>query len=375
MSHPIWSNIFKVLGRKDSETEIALKQVPVFENLKRRELKEISKIVHKREFLKNENVFKINTPGLGMYVILKGAIEVSGEDGTQFAILNHGDFLGETALINEEKRSANAKALKDTSVIAFFRSDLLDIMNRNPVFGTKILFNLSNIMATRLKKTNKLLEKSNFKYKVFFPSKSQLDITNFKSIEKYLKKIKPKILVHMAALSRPMDIHDKNIIKSINLNILGTANITIACAKNKIKLIYFSTQYVYPGIKGNYRESDPLLPVNNYGWSKLGGEAAVQMYKNSLILRICMTEKPFIHESAFTDVKTNFIFHSEMVAILKKVLNKKGIINLGGPIKTVYDFAKKDKPNIKKILAKKTHKGKFPKNPSMNLGKLNKILK
>ena len=79
-------------------------------------------------------------------------------------MLNHGDFLGETALINEEKRSANAKALKDTSVIAFFRSDLLDIMNRNPVFGTKILFNLSNIMATRLKKTNKLLEKSNFKY-------------------------------------------------------------------------------------------------------------------------------------------------------------------------------------------------------------------
>ncbi len=220
-----------------------------------------------------------------------------------------------------------------------------------------------------------VLQKSNFKYKVFFPSKSQLDITNFKSIEKYLKKIKPKILVHMAALSRPMNIHDKNIIKSINLNILGTANITIACAKNKIKLIYFSTQYVYPGIKGNYRESDPLLPANNYGWSKLGGEAAVQMYKNSLILRICMTEKPFIHESAFADVKTNFIFHSEMVAILKKVLNKKGIINLGGPIKTVYDFAKKDKPNIKKIFAKKTHKGKFPKNPSMNLGKLNKILK
>ena len=220
-----------------------------------------------------------------------------------------------------------------------------------------------------------VLQKSNFKYKVFFPSKSQLDITNFKSIEEYLKKIKPKILVHMAALARPMNIHDKNLIKSINLNILGTANITIACTKNKIKLIYFSTQYVYPGIKGNYRESDPLLPFNNYGWSKLGGEAAVQMYKNSLILRICMTEKPFIHESAFADVKTNFIFHSEMVAILKKVLNKKGIINLGGPIKTVYDFSKKDKPNIKKIFAKKTHKGKFPKNPSMNVGKLNKILK
>ncbi len=220
-----------------------------------------------------------------------------------------------------------------------------------------------------------VLQKSKFKYKVYFPSKSQLNITNIKSIEKYLKKIKPNIFVHMAALSRPMDIHDKNIIKSINLNILGTANITMACAKKNIKLIYFSTQYVYPGIKGNYKESDFLLPVNNYGWSKLGGESAVQMYKNSLILRICMTEKPFIHKKAFGDVKTNFIFHNDLIPILKKVLNKKGIINLGGPIKTVYDFAKKSNPNVKKIFAKKTHKGKFPKNPSMNLSKINKILK
>jgi len=220
-----------------------------------------------------------------------------------------------------------------------------------------------------------ILQKSNFKYKVFFPSKSQLDITNFKSIEKYIKNIKPKILVHMAGLSRPMNIHDKNIIKSINLNILGTANIAVACAKYKIKLIYFSTLYVYPGNKGNYRESDPLLPFNNYAWSKLGGEAAVQMYKNSLILRICMTEKPFIHKKAFADVKTNFIFHNEVVPILKKILNKKGIINLGGPIRTVYNFAKKYKKDVKKKFAKKTLKNKFPKNPSMNLNKLNKILK
>ena len=72
-----------------------------------------------------------------------------------------GDFFGETALISEDKRSANAKALEDSLVIAFFRSDLLEIIRRSPVFGTKILFNLSNIMATRLKRTNKLLQETN----------------------------------------------------------------------------------------------------------------------------------------------------------------------------------------------------------------------
>ena len=77
--------------------------------------------------------------------------------------------------------------------------------------------------------------------------------------------------------------------------------------KFKIKLIYFSTNYVYPGKKGNYRETDPLLPINSYAWSKLGGECSVKLYKNSLIVRLCMCEKPFIHKAAFDDFLTNFI--------------------------------------------------------------------
>ena len=99
-----------------------------------------------------------------------------------------------------------------------------------------------------------------------------------------------------------MNIHDKQISKSIDLNIIGTANIVKACQEHNIKLIYFSTNYVYPGNKGSYKETDPVLPINKYAVSKLGGECSVQMYSNSLILRICMTEKPFIHKKAFSDL-------------------------------------------------------------------------
>ena len=49
-----------------------------------------------------------------------------------------------------------------------------------------------------------------------------------------------------------MDQHEKNIKKSIDLNIIGTSNITKMCEINNIKLIYFSTGYVYPCKKGNY---------------------------------------------------------------------------------------------------------------------------
>ena len=198
-----------------------------------------------------------------------------------------------------------------------------------------------------------ILQKKYKSNKLFYPNKNQLNILNTKSIEKYFKKIKPKCLIHLAALSRPMSIHNNNISESINLNIIGTANIVKICSKYKIKLIYFSTNYVYPGKNGNYKENSPLLPINNYAWSKLGGEAAVQMYKNSLILRVCMTEKPFIHKKAFANVYSNFIYHDEVASILFKIINKKGIINLGGTINSIYNFAKKDCPSLKKIYLKK----------------------
>ncbi len=197
-----------------------------------------------------------------------------------------------------------------------------------------------------------------------------MNILNLKSLERYLKLKKPKYFIHVAALSRPMSIHDKKISKSIDLNIIGTCNVVKICEKLKIKLIYFSTGYVYPGVKGNYTETDSLNPINKYAFSKLGGECAVRMYDNSLILRIIMCEKPFVHKSAFYDVKTNFIFQDDVAKIIPKLLNKRGIINIGGKTQSVYNFAKKYNNKIRQISGRKI----FPPNPSMNVTKLKKIL-
>ena len=216
-----------------------------------------------------------------------------------------------------------------------------------------------------------VLKKSKLKLNILYPNKKNLNILKIKSITNYLKKTKPKYLIHAAALSRPMKLHDSQISKSIDLNIIGTCNIVKVCSQLKIKLIYFSTGYVYEGKTGNYKEEDPILPINNYAWSKLGGECAVKLYKNSLILRITMCERPFIHESAFYDVNTNFIFHDEVVKFIPKILNKKGILNVGGKTQSVYNFARKTNVNVKKISGIKL----FPANPSMNISKLKKIIK
>ena len=144
-----------------------------------------------------------------------------------------------------------------------------------------------------------------------------------------------------------------------------------ACSKFKIKIVYFSTSYLYPGKKGNYTETDSLLPWNKYGWSKLGGEAAVQMYENSLILRVCMTEKPFVHKSAYANVKSNFIYQEDLARKLLKVINKKGVYNIGGKSQSIYEFAKKYNKKIKK----KFSRGEFPLKQNMSLNKFNKIIK
>jgi len=214
------------------------------------------------------------------------------------------------------------------------------------------------------------LKKIKSNYHFIFRDKKELNILSLNSIKKNIKKFKPNIVLHLAGLSRPMSIHSSNINKSIDLNIIGTSNLVKICNNLKIKLIFFSTSYVYQGKKGNYNEEDPVQPWNNYGWSKLGAEAAVQMYKNSLIVRACMTEKPFIHKYAFSNVKSNFIFHDAFAKLFLKIINKRGIINIGGKSQTIYNFAKNTNAKVKKKLSK----GEFPKKMDMNLKKLRNII-
>ena len=218
----------------------------------------------------------------------------------------------------------------------------------------------------------KVLKKYNNKLNLIFTTKKECNILDLKSIQKIFRKIKPNIVLHCAGLSRPMQKHEKYISKSIDLNIIGTANITKVCEKYNIKLIYFSTGYVYEGTKGDYSEIDSVKPFNNYGLSKLGGECAVSMYRNSLVLRITMTEKPFLHKKAFSNLKTNYMFHEDLVKILPKLINQKGIINVGGKSQSVYSFARSHDKNIKKIKAKKNL---IPLNQTMSLIKLKKVLK
>jgi dTDP-4-dehydrorhamnose reductase len=220
----------------------------------------------------------------------------------------------------------------------------------------------------------KALININTKYKILAPAKDEMNISSLKSINDYIRRKKIDFFVHSAAFSTPMADHKIKIEKSVSTNIIGTSNVVLACSKKNIKLIYISTNFVYQGTKGNYSEKDMLLPVNEYGWSKLGGECAVKLYENSLILRVCMSDDNFPHSRAFTDYNTCFLKKSDAAKITLKLLSKKGIINVGGKIQSAYNFAKKLNPKIKKTRINSEIKQLIGTDTSMNTNKLKRLI-
>ena len=223
-------------------------------------------------------------------------------------------------------------------------------------------------------KFSNALIKVNKKYRILAPNKRQMDILNKDSISNFISKHEIDYFIHAAAFTTPMAKHQIEIKKSISTNIIGSANVALCCLKKKIKLIYISTNFVYPGKQGNYTEDSNLYPVNEYGWSKLGGECVMQIYKNTLTLRICMNDDYFPHKSAFTNYLTSFLKKTDAARITLKLLDKKGVINIGGEKQSAYNYAKNLNSKVKKIKLKKKDKTLLGLDTSMNINKLSKIL-
>jgi CRP/FNR family transcriptional regulator, cyclic AMP receptor protein len=150
-----WENIFKSREKKTNEIETILLKIPIFQDLTPQELKTIQRILHQREYKKSECIFAEGDVGLGMYIIEKGGVRISCQNELHvLAELIGGDFFGELALLDDAPRSASAVATTAARLLCFFKPDLLDLIERNPKLGSKILFKLAWTIGERLKSTN-----------------------------------------------------------------------------------------------------------------------------------------------------------------------------------------------------------------------------
>lgn len=149
-------NIFS--RKKDLDVLKLLANTPVFHDLSSKEIKQIRKILHIKTYPKDEIIFRKSDPGLGMHIILKGAVDITvkkdNKEVVTLAELGEKNFFGEVALLDESLRSANAISRDETTLIEIYRADFLDMIHTKPKTGVKMLYSLSRMITQRLRRTN-----------------------------------------------------------------------------------------------------------------------------------------------------------------------------------------------------------------------------
>lgn len=212
-----------------------------------------------------------------------------------------------------------------------------------------------------------------------FPTSRDLDVTNYRQLESFFDKFPIHTVVHAAAFISAPKI-DQDPIKALEVNIKGTAHLVKLCHLKNVRLIYISTDYVFDGKKGKYKETDPVWPVNKYAWSKLGGECAVRLLDKHTIIRTSFGPNIFPYEKAFADQWTSRESVRDIAAKLAKIIESDllGTIHVGGKRRTVWHYAKslsKNNPTNKKIgkLSLKDVSFIAPRDTSLNTSKFNRL--
>lgn len=166
MINLLWENIFKK-EEKSQKISNLLHQNKIFSSLTKKEIGVVEELVHERHYRAGETVFRQSEIGIGMYIIAKGAVDISVvelEDVTAspsdkfsevlITKLKKGDFFGELSLVEDHgKRTAHATASEDSVLIGFFKPDLNVILQSHPTIGAKITMSLAEVVGKRLKST------------------------------------------------------------------------------------------------------------------------------------------------------------------------------------------------------------------------------
>lgn len=205
---------------------------------------------------------------------------------------------------------------------------------------------------------------------IIAPPHTELDITDFGSVESVIKKYNPDVVLHCAAATKPPE-HAKNPELGLTVNVIGTANMALACIRYGKKLVYTSTDYVYAG-DGPHKEEEPLWSPYNFGWSKLGGECAVRLVPDYLILRLSFGPVPFLWDQVYDNQYNSKLYVDEMAPLILASAKStvQGVMNVGGPRMSLANYARRTKSNIETIPTPDW----VPKDTSLDLTKMKKEL-
>lgn len=233
-------------------------------------------------------------------------------------------------------------------------------------------------------------------------TKVRIDITDLETTRKFIEDSKPEVIFHIAAYG-DVDSCEENKEYAWRANYLATQNIAKIARKIDAFLVYLSTDYVFDGTRGNYKEDDLARPINFYGLTKLLGEVStLSATERSAVVRASaiyglgpgrknfaklLIEKLSKNEvvSAFVDQylspSNSVLLAGALLEIAERELT--GVFHVVGERMSRYEFALRiaEKLNFDKNLIKKASMDEFtwraprPRDSSLNCDRTRAILK
>jgi dTDP-4-dehydrorhamnose reductase len=242
------------------------------------------------------------------------------------------------------------------------------------------------------------------KYKIIEGHKNKINLININNLENKIKKIKPLMIINCAAFTN-VDLCEKKKNLAKKLNFYCIKKLARICYKNNIKLIHFSTDYVYGSKRAYYKETDHCQPLNYYGKTKyLGDRSIINANIKFLIFRISFLlsnhHKSFVYKikkqliinkkckvisNSYTSPTTVQFISKFFIYNFSKIINDQitGVFNLrNSQVVSYYQVAKQIQKYLhKKNLISECNYDEFqtiakrPKYSKLNISKLKKYFK
>ncbi|HAR37138.1 MAG TPA: hypothetical protein DCS09_00315 [Porphyromonadaceae bacterium] len=185
-------------------------------------------------------------------------------------------------------------------------------------------------------------------YLDFIPlTQKDFDVTNYKEVKEVMTRIKPDIVVHLAAISTALQAEaDRSY--AMKVNVEGTKNM-VELSK---KFVFLSTDYVFDGRKGMYKEDDKPNPQTFIGITKYLAEEEVKHHPNTTIIRTSFKEVPYRHDQVPGEMYSSADYVPIIAYLVSKAIQfprLPPILHVATERKWLVDLARKTKPNIKII--------------------------
>lgn len=184
------------------------------------------------------------------------------------------------------------------------------------------------------------------------PPRQEFDLTQPQTLAERLDRVQPEVVIHAAAYTNVAGA-EQDQTACWQTNVEGTRQLVQQIAARDLFLVHISTDYVFPGTTGQYKEEDPVGPVRNYyALSKLVAEEIARLAPRHLVIRTSFRPRQWPYPVAFTDIYTSQDYVDVIAPEIVLALNHLHQIpyttlHIATERKSVYELARRRKPDVK----------------------------